>query len=105
MNHIKHQITFPIFIVFAGQEVAGKVTLKHIYEIAKIKCQDECWECEPLEDVCKSLIKSAHTCGIEVVQDLDVEEYRQFLDDRKFIVKGQEQELEDARQAKLMRVS
>ena len=88
-----------------GKEVAGKVSLKHIYEIAKVKSSDECWECEPLEEVCKSIIKAAHTCGIEVVRDLNVEDYKQFLEERKRIVEEQEQELEDARQAKLMRVA
>ncbi|XP_070577302.1 large ribosomal subunit protein uL11m-like [Ptychodera flava] len=64
-----------------GKEVVGKVTLKHIFEIAKIKSEDDVWEDEPLENICKSIIGSARSMGIEVVKELDPNEYRQFLVD------------------------
>lgn len=89
----------------AGQEVAGKLTLKHIYEIAKIKSQDPTFENEPLERVCRMVIGSAHTCGIEIVKELDAEEYGQFLEERREIVAQQEEELLEAKAAKMMRVA
>ena len=94
-----------ISLFSSGQEVAGKVTLKHIYEIAKIKSQDPCWDYEPLQKVCIAVMGAAHSCGIEVVKELHPEEYKQFLEERKQIVADQEEELEDARQAKLLRVA
>ena len=91
--------------VLTGKEVAGKVSLRHIYEIAVVKSQDPTWQNMPLETVCKSIIGSAHTIGIEVVRHLDTEEYGDFLQERRRIVDEQEQELKDSRAAKLLRVS
>lgn len=47
-------------------EKVGTVTLKHVYEIAKIKQQDIHLAHLSLEALCKSIIASAQTCGIEV---------------------------------------
>ena len=80
------------------------MTLKHIYEIAKIKAQDEPLHGIELQEVCKMMISIAHSCGIEVVRTLDPAEYRQFLDKRKEIIAEQDVELEQIRQAKLLRL-
>ena len=93
------------FFYVSGKEIAGKVTLKHIYEIALVKQQDPCWDTVPLERICKAIIGSAHSCGIQVVRDLDPEEYKEFLDERKKVVESKEAELFEARQAKLMRLT
>ena len=85
--------------------MAGKVTLKHVYEIAKIKSEDPVWEGFPMERICKSVIGTAHSCGIQIVRDLDPKEYGMFLEEREKLVEEQEQDLEDARQAKLLRVA
>ncbi|KAL3689811.1 hypothetical protein R1sor_016120 [Riccia sorocarpa] len=54
----------------AGHEVAGVVTVKHIYEIAKIKQQDpECQYME-LEAISKSIMGTARSMGIDVKRDL-----------------------------------
>ena len=90
---------------FTGNEVAGRITLKHVYEIAKIKSQDPVWVNIDLEKVCKSVIQCAHTCGIEVVRELDPVEYGEFLEERRQTVAEQEAELLEARQAKMMRVA
>lgn len=87
-----------------GDEIAGKVTLKHIYEIAKIKAQDPPLEGFELKEICKFVIDTAHSCGIEVVKTLDPVEYRKFLDERKEVIAQQEKELEEIRQAKLLRL-
>ncbi|XP_078000827.1 large ribosomal subunit protein uL11m-like [Glandiceps talaboti] len=62
-----------------GKEVVGKVTLKHVYEIAKIKSEDESLQDETMEYICRAVIGSARSIGIQVVNELDPNEYRQFL--------------------------
>jgi len=88
-----------------GKECAGKVTLRHIYEIARIKSADPCFDHIPMERICKSVIGAAHSCGIEVVRHLDAEEYGAFLEKRRQIVEQQEAELAEAKAAKLLRVA
>lgn len=51
-----------------GHEVVGEVTLKHIYEIAQIKSKDPAFEGISLESVCKTIIGSARSLGINVVR-------------------------------------
>ncbi|KAL3872527.1 hypothetical protein ACJMK2_035751 [Sinanodonta woodiana] len=87
-----------------AQEIAGKVSLKHIYEIAKIKSQDEAFDMVPMEEICRSVIGTAHSCGIQVVKEIKPEEYGKFLQERKEIVAQQEKELEEQRQAKMLRL-
>ncbi|KAK2163248.1 hypothetical protein LSH36_83g04094 [Paralvinella palmiformis] len=89
-----------------GNEVAGKVTLKHVYEIAKIKSQDPIWFGVSLEKICKSVIGTAHSIGIEVVKrDLTAKEYGAFLAERRRIVTEQEKALQEKKAAKLLRIS
>ena len=95
----------PNLFSFIGDEIAGKVTLKHIYEIAKIKSKDSCQDGEDLEQICKFCIGVAHSVGLEVVKTYDPVEYRQYLDDRKLVIAEQDRELEEIRQAKLLRLS
>jgi large subunit ribosomal protein L11 len=87
----------------SGTEVAGKITLKHIYEIAKIKSEDPPLECMPLETICKMMISTARSCGIEVVKHLDPVEYGQFLEERKIIIERQKRELEEKKEARMLR--
>ncbi|KAL1460983.1 hypothetical protein WDU94_012917 [Cyamophila willieti] len=91
--------------MYPGREVAGKITLKHVYEIAKIKSEDPCFECEPLEIICKKIIGTAKALGVEVVRDLDPEEYQQFLAERQEVVEQQKKELQEAKEAKMLRTS
>ena len=56
-----------------GHEVTGAVTLKQIYEIAKIKKQDSSMKNVPLRSVCRSVIASARGMGIEVVPGRDTD--------------------------------
>lgn len=51
-----------------GREIGGKITLKHVYEIATIKIKDPPNALLTLEQMCKSLLGTARTCGIEVVR-------------------------------------
>lgn len=86
-----------------SKETAGYLTVKHVYEIAKVKSKDPIYDCVPLKKICEDIIESAKTCGIKVVYNLDEEEYRQFLEERKRIVEQQLKELDDKRQAKMLR--
>ncbi|MBN3282328.1 RM11 protein, partial [Polyodon spathula] len=54
-----------------GHEVAGMVTVKHVYEIARVKAQDESFALQnmSLENVVQSIIGSAHSLGIRVVNE------------------------------------
>ncbi|KAI8137511.1 50S ribosomal protein L11 [Fennellomyces sp. T-0311] len=50
-----------------GSEVVAKLSLKHIYEIAKIKQTDANLKHLPLQSICGSVIGVAKSVGIEVV--------------------------------------
>lgn len=49
-----------------GHEYVGSVSLKHVYEIAKIKQKDRHLAHLSLEALCKSILSTARTCGIKV---------------------------------------
>lgn len=51
----------------AGQETVGSVHLRQIYEIAKVKQQDDLVSYIDLEPLCKSIIGTAQSMGIKVV--------------------------------------
>ncbi|XP_055695628.1 39S ribosomal protein L11, mitochondrial [Lutzomyia longipalpis] len=90
-------------VMSPGREIGGKITLKHVYEIAKIKLQDPPNALLTLEQMCNMVIVAARTCGIQVVRHLDPEEYAQFLEDRKLVVEEQRKELQEKREAKMLR--
>ncbi|XP_055698817.1 39S ribosomal protein L11, mitochondrial [Phlebotomus papatasi] len=90
-------------VMSPGREIGGKITLKHVYEIAKIKIQDPPNALLTLEQMCNMVIIAARTCGIEVVRNLDPEEYAQFLEERKLVVEDQKKELQEKREAKMLR--
>ena len=46
---------------------SGSVTLKHIYEIAKVKCKDEGLGVLGEERVARAVVGSARSLGLEVV--------------------------------------
>ncbi|KAG5851966.1 hypothetical protein ANANG_G00057430 [Anguilla anguilla] len=68
-----------------GHEIAGMVSVRAVYEIAKIKAADESFRLQnaSLETVVKCIIGSARSLGIRVVNDLSAEEYGQFLQERE----------------------
>ncbi|KAL2634592.1 hypothetical protein R1flu_006071 [Riccia fluitans] len=55
----------------AGHEVAGVVTVKHIFEIAKIKQQDPECQFMELDAISSSIMGTARSMGIAVKRDLD----------------------------------
>lgn len=50
-----------------GHEIVGTVSLKHIYEIAKIKQSEPRLSGLPLEGLCRAVIFQAKSIGIAVV--------------------------------------
>mmetsp|Transcript_30375 Transcript_30375/g.96921 ORF Transcript_30375/g.96921 Transcript_30375/m.96921 type:complete len:156 (-) Transcript_30375:181-648(-) len=52
-----------------GYETVGYVTLKEIYHIAKLKQRDAHMWMTPLQGICRSIVASANSMGIEVVDD------------------------------------
>lgn len=50
-----------------GHEAIGKVSLKHVYEIAKIKQSELRLSGQSLQGLCKSVISSARSVGIKIV--------------------------------------
>lgn len=89
--------------MYPKQEVAGKITLKHLYEIALIKSQDPPNALMTMEQMCEMMVGVARSCGIEIVRDLDPVEYAQFLEGRKAVVEQQKVELDEKREAKMLR--
>ena len=57
-----------------------------------------------MQRICLAVIGSAHSCGIQVVRELDPVEYGEFLEERRKVVEEEENKLFETRQAKLMRV-
>ena len=85
------------------RQVAGKITRKHVYEIAKIKSEDDMWQEFDLKDICERIIDEAFTMGIRVVDHLDPKEYGEFLKERAQIVEEEKAAIQAAREAKLLR--
>lgn len=50
-----------------GKDFVGEISLKHVYEIAKIKKTDERHKTVELEGIVKSVISTAKSMGINVV--------------------------------------
>jgi large subunit ribosomal protein L11 len=50
-----------------GKETVGSISLKHVYEIAKIKQSELRLSGLPLEGICRSIIYQAKSVGISVV--------------------------------------
>jgi large subunit ribosomal protein L11 len=48
------------------QEIAGMVTRKHVYEIAKLKSEDNYLQMFDLQVICKEIIDEAFNIGIKV---------------------------------------
>ena len=82
----------------------GKVSLKHVYEIAQIKSKDPPFRNVPMKEICKQIIGTSHTMGIEIVKHLDPEEYGKFIVERNIKDEEHERQLEEIRQAKLLRL-
>lgn len=84
-------------------ETAGKITVKHVYEIAKLKSQDPDYDFVPMQKVCDDVIRAARSLGVKVVHRLDPKEYGELLDQRSVVIKQQLEKLSEEKEAKLLR--
>ena len=50
-----------------GHDFVGTVSLKHVYEIAKIKATDEHMKMIPLESIARMIVGSARSLGVQVI--------------------------------------
>lgn len=50
-----------------GEAIIGTVSLKHIYEIAKIKHSEERLQAVGLEELARCVVASAKSMGVKVV--------------------------------------
>lgn len=66
------QVCLPILDSFPSSEpghtIVGEVTLKQIYEIAKVKQQDPNLKAIPLQSIVSQIINSTKSMGINVVK-------------------------------------
>lgn len=86
-------------------EIAGYITHRHLYEIAKIKLQDPPNALKTHEDMCKQLVGVAKSCGVEIVREIDPVEYGKHLEGRKTFVSDHRASVQAAREAKMLRSS
>ena len=72
-----------------SEEIVGKITLRHVYEIARIKSEQEDYKIRnySMKKLCQLVLTECYKQGVQVVEDLDAEEYQHFLE-----VKKQEEE-------------
>lgn len=84
-------------------EIAGYITLKHLYEIAKIKLADPPNALKTHQQMTQQLVGVAKSCGVEVVRHLDPVEYAKHLEKRKQFVADHKASVQAAREAKMLR--
>ena len=81
----------------------GKITRKHLFEIAKIKHQDAINRVYSLESMTRLVAVIAYNIGVEIVDEIDPKEYKDFLEKRQEIIQKQMEELEEKKAAKMLR--
>ncbi|OIW05240.1 hypothetical protein TanjilG_21225 [Lupinus angustifolius] len=54
-----------------GHVTTSTLSLRHVYDIAKVKQSDPYLQNMNLESICKNIIGTANSMGIQVVKDLD----------------------------------
>ncbi|EEB19723.1 mitochondrial 50S ribosomal protein L11, putative [Pediculus humanus corporis] len=81
---------------------SGKISLKHAYEIAKIKHNDpyEKFQLFDLEQVVRRVLLVARQNGIEITRDLDPNEYQTFLKERFAYLEELDKQIEAEKMAK-----
>lgn len=54
-------------------------------------------------NICNLVIGQARSIGVEVVRDYDPEEYAKFLEEKKAFVAAKKKELQEIKEAKMLR--
>lgn len=91
--------------MYPKQEIAGYITLRHLYEIAKIKLEDPPNALLTHQQMCQMLVGVARSCGVVIVRELKAEDYAKFLEERKLVIRQQRAELQEKRDAKMLRAA
>jgi large subunit ribosomal protein L11 len=87
-------------------QIAGILSIKHIYEIAKFKNEDINCAHLSIKQMCIKVIDAANSCGIKIVKhDLDPKELKEFLEERKEQTQKEIESIAEKRAAKLMRTA
>jgi large subunit ribosomal protein L11 len=86
-------------------EICGMISLKHAYEIAEVKSKDYIYDCVPLKKIVQEIVDEARFMGIKVVPRLDPVQYAEFLKNRKLEVEQQMKDLDEKRQARMLRTA
>lgn len=58
-----------------------------------------------MEEICAMIVGSAQAAGIEIVRDYDPKEYEEFLKERSEVIEQQKKELQEIKEAKMMRTA
>lgn len=89
-----------------GNKIAGVVSLKHVYEIAKFKSDEINCASRTLKQLCISVINTANMMGIKIVKDdIDYVELAEFLEKRNLINEEEIKTIAEKKAAKLMRAA
>lgn len=54
-----------------GKETVGQITVKEVYEIARLKQRDAALQHLPVEGVARSVASTARTMGVQVVREIE----------------------------------
>lgn len=84
-------------------ETAGKLTRKHIYEIARLKSEDPPLQEVELQEICAMVVEQATRMGIKVCDHIDEKEYATFLEERLVFIANKRAELDAEREAKMLK--
>jgi len=89
-----------------GHQVAGVISLKHVYEIAKFKSNEINCAHKSMKELCINVINTANRNGIKIVKDdIDPEELAEFLEKRALINEEEVKIIAEKKAAKLMRAA
>jgi len=77
-------------LIYAGVDSPGLLSIKHIYEIAKLKHEEINQRTKTIEEVCVELLQWCHKLNIKVQHEVTMEQMAEFLSKRKEYLNQQE---------------
>jgi large subunit ribosomal protein L11 len=103
---LKHAAGIKRCSMEAGHKIAGVISLKHVYEIAKFKSEEINCAHMSMKRLCISVINTANQNGIKIVKDdIDTVELSEFLEKRALINEEEIKIIAEKKAAKLMRAA
>lgn len=81
-------------------KIVGKITLMHVYEIARVKIEQEDYKIRDytMKMMCELVASQCYELGVQIVPHLDADEYQEFLETQK----REEEEKQRAEEAALL---